>query len=113
MLREDYPNEKDPEAKLYKDYKAWGQLAELEAMKPEPLDDRQQSILQLFYKCRQYSKDMERIPYEIINDLSENTKFEKDLLNIIIQDLDYEYLTLCNEKQKRDLENIKNNGARK
>lgn len=112
-LKQDYPNEDNPEAKVYKDYKAWGMLDELERMKPEPLDDRQDSLLQLFYKCRQYSKPMETIPIEIAERFSNNCEFESDLAMFIINKLDSEYLKICYEKEQRDIENIKNNGKHK
>lgn len=112
QLREDYPEESDPEAKALQDYEAFGEkyVAEFKAMRPKKLNEYQQNILNLFYKCRSYSDENKTIPFKIIKLFSDCNFCEKDIAEYIINGIDNEFLKLCSDKIKRDLENLKNKG---
>jgi hypothetical protein len=109
-LREDYPDEADPEEACRRSYQAWRRLDEFDAMRPKQLDHYQRQMLAKFYKCREYSEEMKPIPRDILAEVSDSNLCDPDICEFIIKGLDSEFLAICSAKVKRDIENLKSKG---
>lgn len=109
-LKEDYPDDENAEAKCFQFYADFNLLHEFEAMRPKPLNSYQNKLLNLFYKCRAYSEDSKSIPFNIIKHFCNCDFCEPDIAEYIVCGLDNQFLKMCSDKIKRDLENLKNKG---
>jgi hypothetical protein len=109
-LREDYPDEADPEEACRRNYLAWKRLSEFEKLRPKKLDGYQSQLLSLFYKCRRYAEEMKPIPRRIVQELSDCGLCDSDIAEFIINGLDSEFLSICSAKVKRDIDSLKSKG---
>ena len=109
-LKEDYPDSECPENECFKIYSDWGLPEEFYKMRPKQLNTYQSKLLNLFYKCRVYSEELKSIPFNTIKEFSNCDFCEADIAEYIICGIDNQFLKMCSDKIKRDLENIKNKG---
>lgn len=111
-LKEDYPDEADPEAKAAADYGAFGPkyAAEFEAMRPKRLSEYQQRFLSLFYKCRKYAEEMKPIPIAVLTRYTKCDFAEPDVCRFIIEGVDSKFLEICGDKMRRDIDKMKKGG---
>jgi hypothetical protein len=109
-LKEDYPDEQNPENVCYQYYKEWNLEHEFEKLRPKKLNNYQTKLLNLFYKCRMYADDSKSIPLPVLKEISNCDFCEQDIAEYIITGVDGKFLEMCSEKIKRDLENLKNKG---
>lgn len=109
-LRDDYPDEADPEEACRRNYQAWRKLDEFDAMRPRQLDQYQRRMLSLFYKCREHAEEMKRIPRDVLEEFADSNLCDPDICQLIIEGLDSEFLSICSAKVKRDIENLKSKG---
>lgn len=78
---------------------------ELDANK---LTHTQQELLSAFYAGRREATDRNRIPYATMQRLADTISYESDLAILCIQALDDTLIELVNEKERKDLERMKN-----
>lgn len=112
-LKEDYPDEPDPESKAAADYSAFGAkyVAEFEAMRPKRLSEYQQRFLSLFYKCRKYAEELKPIPLTVVTRYTKCDFAEPDVCRFIIEGIDGKFLEICADKVRRDTEKMKRGGS--
>jgi len=68
----------------------------------------QQELLSAFYAGRREAADRNRIPYATMQRLADTISYESDLAIRCIQALDDTLIELVNEKERKDLERMKN-----
>lgn len=78
---------------------------ELDANK---LTHTQQELLSAFYAGRREATDRNRITYATMQRLADTISYESDLVIRCIQALDDTLIELVNEKERKDLERMKN-----
>lgn len=108
-LKTDYPDSPDPEASCFKDHCAWGEkyIEEFYKLKPKKLNEYQEQILLIFYKCRNYSDEMKRIPLDILEKFCNVDICDSDICEYIVKGIDSEFLRLSSEKIKNDTSKIR------
>lgn len=111
QLREDFPDSANPEAECEAIYISWKKQDEFEKMRPARLNNYQNKLLAIFYKCRKYADEMRSIPLEILKEFSSCNFCEQDICQFIVSGIDDHFLTLCGAKMKRDIENMKSKGG--
>lgn len=87
-----------------------GNLAEqvLKEIGSLTLEQHQIEILSAFYRARREATDRERIPYATLTRILATINYETDLAIGIVQSLDDHLLQLINERDKKELERMRN-----
>lgn len=83
-----------------------------EQMDNVKLTNVQQQIMAAFYAGRREAAGRERIPYVTLERVAEGVNYETDLAIRIIQQLDDKLIEMQNEKDRLDMEKMRNKKPR-